>query len=264
MDLTERQAHELEYHKRYAEEHYEAFKNISFDILDPRKTRRWNAYWEMYRCLRSADLHGKDVLVVGCGAGHDAIRLAKLGANVQAFDLSPDLLKIGREVAFENKLSIHFRQMPAESLQYPDSTFDFIVAVDVLHHCELEATLRELRRVSKLGAVWVVNEIYTHSAVQRIRNSAFIEKKLYPIIARIIYQGKPYITDDERKLDQSDLRSLKKFMHAQQIRFFYVLVKRIFPDERLFAKFDKALLSAIKPLAPLLAGRFVAVGTVVK
>jgi 2-polyprenyl-3-methyl-5-hydroxy-6-metoxy-1,4-benzoquinol methylase len=37
---------------------------------------------ENVRHLKKCDLRGKDVLVVGCGFGDDALRIAKLGANV--------------------------------------------------------------------------------------------------------------------------------------------------------------------------------------
>ena len=48
----------------------------------------------------------KNVLVVGCGFGDDALYLAKLGANVCAFDLSPDSLSIARALAEREGLMV--------------------------------------------------------------------------------------------------------------------------------------------------------------
>ena len=52
----------------------------------------------MYEYLVNCGLMDKRVLVVGCGFGDDALRLAKLGAKVNAFDLSPDSLEIARSL----------------------------------------------------------------------------------------------------------------------------------------------------------------------
>ena len=40
---------------------------IAWEILERPETRWWNAYWQMYAVLKSLDLRGKSVLVVGCG-----------------------------------------------------------------------------------------------------------------------------------------------------------------------------------------------------
>jgi ubiquinone/menaquinone biosynthesis C-methylase UbiE len=219
MSLTERQSRELDYHKHHAQEHHDEFTEVKFDVLNLKERRWWNAYWEMYHLFRTADLSKSRVLVVGCGAGHDALYLAKLRASVYAFDLSPDLLELGRQNAMRYGLTIDFQQMPAEKLRYADDFFDMVLVVDILHHCEVEQALHELRRVSKPNATWVINEIYTHSVVQKIRDSTYA-KRIYPFISRIIYSGRPYITEDERKLDEKDLRILKTFMVPSGIDFF--------------------------------------------
>ena len=87
----------------------------------------------MYEYLVSCDIKDKNVLVVGCGFGSDALRLAKL-VKVSAFDLSPESLQIARDLATREGLQIAFDQMPAEKMRYHDASFDYIVARDIIFY----------------------------------------------------------------------------------------------------------------------------------
>ena len=48
---------------------------------------------------------------MGCGFGDDAFYLAKAGARVKAFDLSPDSLSIAKERSAREELKIDFQRM---------------------------------------------------------------------------------------------------------------------------------------------------------
>jgi len=155
-------------------------------------------------------------------------------------------------------LEITFDEMPAENMQYKDNSFDYIIARDILHHVDIRSTMKEIVRVAKPDAVFVVNEIYSHSIADIIRRSAFVEKFLYPRMQRLIYaSAKPYITEDERKLNELDLREITKPLQPYLfVKYFNFLVNRIVPDRfEALAKFDSLLLRILKPIAPLLAGR---------
>src|ERR1035438_5368020 len=149
-ELSQRQRREIEYHKDHARQYAEKYRSIDFAVVSFTERRWWNAYWEMYRHIAHADMHGRKALVVGCGFGHDAILLAKLGAQVSAFDLSAELLAIGQDLAARYELNVDFQQMPAERLSYQDGEFDFVLIVDILHHCDVTKALSELARVSFL------------------------------------------------------------------------------------------------------------------
>ena len=101
----------------------------------------------MYDILLAKDLRNKTALVVGCGSGTDAIYLAKLGARVHAFDLSPDMISLAEFQAAREAVDVEFRIMSAEQLSYSDNTFDVILVRDILHHCEVDGVLAELIRV---------------------------------------------------------------------------------------------------------------------
>lgn len=258
-ELTERQQRELEYHREHARAHQRILSApFSWDILQDPGRRWWNAYWQMYAYLLTLDLEGKRVLVVGCGFGDDALRLAKLGAQVSAFDLSPDSLQIARALATREGLTIDFREMPAESMDYPDSSFDYILARDILHHVDVPLTMQEIRRVARPDALVVVNEIYSHSLTNRVRRSSWVEQRIYPRMRRLIYgPGKPYITEDERKLSESDLAEVKGVLRKPEfLMYFNFIVTRLVPDRvEFFAKLDQLLLRLLRPAGSLLAGR---------
>ena len=148
--------------------------------MESKQRRWWNGYWSMYSFLRELPVAGKKVLIVGCGFGDDALRLAKWGAEVYAFDLSPDSLEIARALAVREGLQIDFRQMPAERLAYESNFFDYVLACDILHHVEIPQAMAELVRVSTDQAMFVINELYSHSFTDKIRRSTFVEKKLDP------------------------------------------------------------------------------------
>lgn len=259
LTLTQRQQREQDYHR----EHAKAFTKIldepfSWDVLKHPKRRWWNAYWAMFAYLKSCKLQGKNVLVVGCGFGDDALRLAKMGARVSAFDLSPESLHIAKKLALREGLDIAFAQMPAEQMRYADNSFDCILARDILHHVDIPQTMQEIVRVAKPDALFVVNEIYSHSWTEKIRRAAVVENVLYPRMRGLIYgPGKPYITADERKLSELDLGLITQDLHAREfVKYFNFLVTRVVPDRfTSLARLDRMCLCLLKPLAPLLSGR---------
>lgn len=268
MELTRRQKNELEYHREHARENAAILNQpFSWDVLDHPSRRWWNPYWQMYAYLSGLDLKGKRVLVVGCGFGEDALRLAKLGADVYAFDLSPDSLTIAKTLAEREGLAIWFEEMPAETMKYESDFFDFILARDILHHVDIPRAMKEILRVAKPGALFIANEIYSHSFTDRIRHSALVEKILYPQLQRFIYGGgKPYITEDERKLTELDIQAIKMPLQDTQLeKYFNFLVTRILPDRyTALAKVDRMLLIMLKPLGRLLAGRILFSGHISK
>ena len=217
----------------------------------------------MYTYLLSKKLKGKNVLVVGCGFGEDALKLSKAGANVKAFDLSPESLLIARKLADREKLEIEFQQMPAEQLNFANDYFDIVVARDILHHVEISEAMSEILRTSKPGGIFCFNEVYSHSITYKIRNSKIVDKWLYPKMINFIYENKkPYITEDERKLTEKDISQLLLSMLEPEIyKYFSFLVTRIFPKKYLILKkMDRLMLILLSPISHILGGRVLVCG----
>lgn len=266
--LTERQSRELEYHREYAKQKASLLTQpFSYEVSEARQRRWWNGYWTMYSLLLELSLAGKKVLVVGCGFGDDALRLAKMGANVYAFDLSPESLAIARTLALREGLDIDFKPMPAEQLDYESNFFDYVLACDILHHVEIPQAMAELVRVAKPHATFVINELYSHSFTDKIRRSRFVERKLYPAMQSFIYRNrKPYITADERKLTEHDLQEVvRPFAQITTKKYFYLFATRLFPDNLKFlSQIDRLLMMLLHPFGSWLAARVLLVGVIRK
>jgi SAM-dependent methyltransferase len=81
------------------------------------------------RLVRFAGISaGMRILDVGCGTGVVAITAARLGARVDAIDLTPQLLERARENAHIAKVEIQFREADAEELPFRDGEFDAVVS----------------------------------------------------------------------------------------------------------------------------------------
>lgn len=265
--LTDRQKNEIEYHKEHARLVAKRKNKISFDVVTSADRRLHNAYWHLYTLLLKEPLYNKKVLVVGCGAGYDALRVAKMGAQVYAFDLSPDMLKIARSSATDEGFTIKFDEMPAEKLDYEDDFFDYVIAVDILHHVNIPQTMQEIKRVAKKTGRFYIDEIYSHSATDLIRNSWLVKKCIYPLMVKFIYKNqKPYITRDERKLNEHDIDVITQGLSTVSYRrYFNFMVTRLIPDEFEFLnKIDYWITTAFGYMGKYVAGRIIIAGEVNK
>jgi ubiquinone/menaquinone biosynthesis C-methylase UbiE len=264
--LSDRQLREIQYHKSHAALLQERGVELSYDVLTGGPRRWWNASWAMYGILLKAHLAGRRVLVAGCGLGEDAIRLSRLGAQTWAFDLSPDMLAGAAALARREEAAVTFDRLPAERLSYADSRFDCIVIRDILHHVDIPAAMAELTRVAAEGALFVINEVYSHSLLERIRRTRLVTRRLYPRLAGHIYQGAaPYITPDERKLNQHDLRYLRARLKNARCQYFSCFITRLLaPSWTTAAKLDRRFLQSLGPAGRLLASRLLLSGTIRK
>lgn len=113
-----------------------------------------------YMLERIGPIEGKRVLDYGCGSGWLGVFLAKQGALVEGFDISGRLVDVATIRAHENGVAhlCNFRKMMAENLDYPDSCFDIVVGISILHHVELQTTTYHLKRVMKKGATAIFIE----------------------------------------------------------------------------------------------------------
>lgn len=261
-ELTDRQQREVEYHRQYATERTHLIDQpVSDGIITSPRRRWWNYYWRMYDRLMTWDLAGRKVLVPGCGFGDDVVQTARLGAEVHGTDISPDVVGIARERVRRAALpAVSVRTMRCEQLDYPDGYFDLVLCVDILHHVDLVPALGELRRVAKPDARVMICEVYTHTWLQRVRESAIVNRVVYPRVKPAIYGKDEYITEDERKLTQHDLRVVREYFPRLRLDFFYTLANRFFHIRHTtLTKLDMALLRLAGPRAGrLLGGRVLA------
>jgi len=118
--------------------------------------RRDYAPW-MSEALRYADSGGLDVLDVGSGQGIDAYEYASRGARVVGIDLTPRHIELADRHIAASGLTARFVHGDAESMPFPDDSFDIVSSNGVLHHTpDIEAALTECRRVLRPGGAFTM------------------------------------------------------------------------------------------------------------
>jgi len=251
--------------ERYRDKPRECPKGF-YDVVDSKKRRGWDHRWAMYTILLRENIRNRRVLVVGCGGGTDAFCLCRMGAEVHAFDLSPDLIAHAKGTAAMLGVHPHFKVMPAESMEYEDESFDCVVVAAALHHCDIPQAFGEICRVSRPGALVVIDEPYSHTATQSIRHSRFVEEVIYPRVADIVFREKERISSpDETKLTQHDMAYIVENLRCARFCYFKLLSNRLFPDSIVpLVKMDRALLALCRPIAHFCAGRVLIEGRVGK
>jgi 2-polyprenyl-3-methyl-5-hydroxy-6-metoxy-1,4-benzoquinol methylase len=95
---------------------------------------------------------GERVLDIACGTGNVTIPLARRGAMVTGLDMMPHLLEEARARAAREGLPIRFDEGFAETLPYPDGSFDVLVSMFGIMFSPLPATVAsEMARVLRPG-----------------------------------------------------------------------------------------------------------------
>jgi SAM-dependent methyltransferase len=95
---------------------------------------------------------GERVLDVGCGTGNAALLAAQTGADVVGVDPAVRLLSVARERAEAAGVSADFVPGTAESLPFPDASFDAALSVfGVIFAAEPERAIGEMLRVVRPG-----------------------------------------------------------------------------------------------------------------
>ena len=104
---------------------------------------------------------GSQVLDLGCGGGHVSFRAVAYASRVVAYDLSGDMLKVVARTAAERGLDrLEVRQGAAESLDFPDASFDIVLSRYSAHHWrDVPAAMAEARRVLKPGGILSIADV---------------------------------------------------------------------------------------------------------
>lgn len=157
-------------------------------------------------------LSGKKLLDLGCGAGETSVYLALCGAEVTALDISPGMLEAAKNLAAAWKVEITTVESVAETLPFEDASFDLVFGNGVLHHTELDPTLKEIHRVLKPGC-----------------RAVFIEPLPYnPVIEAYRHLAKTVRTPTEKPFYFKDLKLMKSIFPEVSHREFWLLTLSVF------------------------------------
>lgn len=123
------------------------------------------------------------LLDIGCGAGCNAVPLAKQGWNVLGLDLSEPMLEAARRRAQEGDLTeqLRFEKAPMDQLPVGEASFDFIVAHGIWNLAnssnEFRTALRQAAAAAKPGAplfLFTFSRNTFSEAVQPVAGETFV------------------------------------------------------------------------------------------
>lgn len=120
-------------------------------------TKPHNALYERPATMSLlGDVDGLRVLDAGCGPGICSEHLARRGATVDAFDVTPKMVELARVRCAALPVHVMVGDLAAPLDWLPDQSFDKILCSLAFDYVEdLAGTLKEFRRVARPGATLV-------------------------------------------------------------------------------------------------------------
>ena len=95
------------------------------------------------------DIHGLEILDLGCGTGRHSMRMAGAGARITALDFSSRMLAEARKKAGESDVRFQLHDL-SQPLPFPPESFDRVLCALVVDHIEdLDKLFAEMHRVCR-------------------------------------------------------------------------------------------------------------------
>lgn len=168
------------------------------------------------------DITGKKILDMGCGAGESSIYFCIKGADVTAIDISDGMINILKDNAIKYNVKIKTKVCTSHNTGFNNNSFDIVYAANLLHHVDLENTLREINRILKPGGILVSWDPLAHNPIINI----------YRRIAKEVR------TEDEHPLKIEDLKIFRKIFEEVQYKTSWFFTLIIFIKFYLIEKVD--------------------------
>jgi SAM-dependent methyltransferase len=166
-----------------------------------------------------------------------AVTLARAGATVTAFDLSPGYVAETRRRAAANGVRVRGVVADGEHLPFPAGSFDAVWGNAILHHLDLDRAAAELRRVLAPGGVAVFCEPWGGNPLLTLARR------------RLPYPGK-HRTPDEQPLRPADLAPLRRHFPGLTVTGHQLLgmAGRVWPPLGRLGAVDRPLLRLVPTL----------------
>ena len=131
--------------KIWGDEYQELLRKKHFDVVDKYALADL-ALIKKHFALRP----GTKFLEIGCGRARLALLLSQLGAEVTGLDISPQAIKLAKEIFQENNLRGRFVVGDTENLPFGERSFDLVFGGGVIEHiANTQKAFGEIYRVLK-------------------------------------------------------------------------------------------------------------------
>ncbi len=149
--------------------------NLLADYYD-KKSKYWDSFEKDQVLSLLGEVKEKKILDVGAGTGRLAVRLANLGAEVTALDISEVMVdKLKKK---NHKLKVILGE--AENLPCENDNFDIIIATFLIVHLkDLKRFFDEVYRVLKPGGLFLVTNINQRKAPEIKVGKDLVEVESY-------------------------------------------------------------------------------------
>lgn len=206
-EIASRLAQERAFHDAWAES--EDIENI-----DVRGSNEVCTAPEMrYITKQLGNLKGKTLLDVGCGLGEASVYFAMQGADVTSSDLSQGMLDATCRLARVNGLSVKAHLASAEDLCLdPSDQFDVIYAGNLLHHVDIESTLKRVTPHLVDGGLLVTWDPLAYNPAINVYRGIATQVR----------------TPDEHPLTWSDIKLFRRYFSSVKTRYFWFTTLIIF------------------------------------
>jgi len=181
---------------------------------------------------------GANMLEFGCGASAMASTFGAAAATVVGIDISDVAVEQATQQAAASGLNATYRVMDAESLQFPDRSFDLICSTAILHHLDLRKAYAEIARTLTPDG-----------------HAIFMEPLAYNPAINLYRRMTPSLrTPDEHPLTVQDLELARTYFNSVEVRYFSLATLVAIPLRRraifmrtLFAleRLDRALFRSL-------------------
>lgn len=235
----------------------------------PQHTLDWYLEAEAYRygnyapwmaeTMEFANFAGKEVLEVGGGMGTDLAQFAKHGACVTDVDLSAGHLVLAQENFRLRGLTGRFVHRDAETLPFPDASFDLVYSNGVIHHTpNTEQVVKEMHRVLRPGGRAIVM-VYAENSLHYWRN---LVRDIGLYASELEYSSMGDVMSRHVEITENGAKPLVKVYTPQRLRKLF----RDFKDLRILQRQITApeLMGILSWIPLRLAGRLMGWNLIIK
>ncbi len=223
---------------------------------------RHEVYAPWMRDVMEFDRHrGKEVLEIGGGMGTDLAQFAAAGSFVTDLDLSEGHLRLARENFRLRRLQGSFLHGDAESLPFPDSSFDLVYSNGVLHHIpDTHRVLEEIRRVLRPGgkaiimvyALWSLHYWYRLFYEIGVEKGELNRRSMHEIMSRSV------------ELSEAGSRPLVKVYTGRELKRMFEGFEQVKIRRRQMVEEELQPFPILRPLTAGFLGRILGWNLVVK